>query len=131
MTSQLSIDFDTPSRTVRASAVRNRSRVEYHAESSLIELNRYSIKLSFNNRSYMVRGVYHITQVSHLRDDQISRIVDYVGVDRIFTYRNGQYIVVPLLRAEESHIVSAVKDILKDPYNNAFLTVSHDRSGAF
>ena len=128
MTPQLHIDFDTSTeRIARPSMVKEHSKVVFHEDASLIEGTRFALKLSYKSRSYLVRGVYHITNTSHFRDDTISRVVDYVQIEQIATFRNGQYIQMPILKSEEAELTLAAKDILANPYNNPFLTLRFDR----
>ncbi|MFZ4461035.1 MAG: hypothetical protein ACOYN2_00340 [Patescibacteria group bacterium] len=130
MTNQLILDLDAPARPARPAAVRHSTKAVFQPASSLIEASRFALKYTYRGRSYLVRGNYHLTKASYLADDQISRIVDYVSVDRIFTYRNGGYAYIPVLKTEEMQLSSAVSETLKDPYCNPYLTVVYDREVA-
>ncbi len=128
--SQLFIDFDStsPVRSARTGEVRAQSKIQYHADASSIESSRFALKMSLRSRSFLVKGVYHVTNVSQFMDESLARIVDYVHIDRVFTYRNGQYADLPVLKNEEIYIMKATKEILQDPYNNPFLTLQHERA---
>lgn len=133
MTNQLILDLDAPARPVRQArpeTVRSANKVIYHAESSLIESSRFSMKFTYRGRSYLVKGSYHLTSASHLADDQVSRVVDYVAIDRILSFRNGGYSYMPVLKTEEVALSTAVSATLKDPYSNPYLTLVYDRAAA-
>jgi hypothetical protein len=69
-----------------------------------------------------------MSQVNQFMDESLSRIVDYVHIDRILTYRNGQYVHIPVLKNEEIYLLHTTKEILKNPYSNPFLTLRFDRA---
>ncbi len=127
MTDQLILDLDAPARPARPEAVRHSTKAVFQPASSLIEASKFALKFTYRGRSYLVRGAYHLTRASYLTDEQISRVVDYVSIDRIFTFRNGGYTYIPVLKTEEMQLSAAVSAVLKDPYCNPYLTVVFDR----
>jgi hypothetical protein len=123
---QLSIDFDAPivlniTRQAQTAKVRARTAI-YHPESSQLEKSRYSLKFSISGRSYEVKGTYHIVEFSASMDDSLARVVDYTHIDKIFTYRNGAYAHMPVVKTDELYLIHAVKEALTDAYTNPFLS---------
>ncbi len=53
--SQLTLDFNPPSGSVRTGEVRAQSSVQYHADASMIESSRFALKMSLRNRSFLIR----------------------------------------------------------------------------
>lgn len=128
---QMTIDFDHPkiiNRHTRVDAIRGAGKAIFHSESSNIESSRFGLKFSFRGGTYLVRGTYHMTAMSHLTDDQMTRVVDFVSFDPIRTYRNGGYIPSRLSKQEEVELTRATYIAVKDPYINPFLTTSHERN---
>jgi hypothetical protein len=127
----MAIDFDHPqisNRQTRVDAVRGAGRAIFHPESSNFEASRFGLKFSFRGGTYLVRGTYHTTVMSHLTDDQVFRAVDFVSIDPIRTYRNGGYIPSRLSKHEEVELTRATYAAVRDPYTNPFLTVMHNRN---
>lgn len=69
-----------------------------------------------------------MTAMSHLTDDQISRVVDFISIDSIRTYRNGGYVPSRLSKQEEVELTRVTYTTVKDAYTNPFLTTSHARN---
>ena len=122
---QLSIDFDAPiasvvTRSAQTAKVRARTAT-YHPESSTIETSRYSLKFSISGRSYEVRGIYHIAEYSASMDDSLARVVDFVHIDKVLTYRSGHYAHMPVQKTDELYLIHATKETIADAYINPFL----------
>lgn len=127
---QMSIDFDTPrmsDRRTRVDAVRAAGKALFHPETSNFESSRFGLKFSLHGGTYLVRGSYHMTTTSHLTDDQIYRVVNFIAIESIRTYRNGGYVPSRLTKHEEVELTRATYAAVKDPYVNPFLTSSHTR----
>lgn len=128
---QMSIDFDAPrmtDRRTRVDAVRTAGKALFHPETSNIEASRFGLKFSLHGGTYLVRGNYHMAVTSHLTDDQVYRVVDFVAIESIRTYRNGGYVPSRLSKHEEVELTRATYAAIKDPYVNPFLTSTHTRS---
>ena len=123
---QLSIDFDAPTpktvtRQPQTDKVRSRVAI-FHSDSSQIEQSRYTLKFSISGRSYEVRGVYHLAEFSASMDDSLARVVDFVHVDKVLTYRSGAYLHLPVQKTDELYLIHAARETLSDAYLNPFLT---------
>ena len=123
---QISIDFDAPiafvvTRSAQTAKVRARTAI-YHSESSQLEKSRYSLKFSISGRSYEVRETYHIAEFSASMDDLFANLVEYTHIDNIFTYRNGIYSHMLVMKTDELSLIHAAKEILSNAHVNLFLT---------
>jgi hypothetical protein len=130
-TAQLSIDFDAPTpKTVtrQPQTDKVRARVaQFHPDSSQIEASRYALKFSISGRSYEVRGVYHLAEFSASMDDSLARVVDFVHVDKVLTYRSGAYLHLAVQKTDELYLIHATRETLADAYLNPFLTSQSTR----
>lgn len=128
---QMVIDFDRPQvveRPTRVDAVRTSGKAVFHPESSNFEASRFGLKFSYHGGTYLVRGTYHMSVLSHLTDDQVSRVVNFISIDSIRTYRNGGYIPSRLNKHEEVELTRATYSAVKDPYTNPYITTAHARN---
>lgn len=66
--------------------------------------------------------------MSYLTDDQMIRVVDFIAIDTIRTYRNGGYVPSRLIKQEEAELNRVTYATIKDAYTNPFLTTSHTRN---
>lgn len=69
-----------------------------------------------------------MTAMSYLTDDQIIRVVDFIAIDSIRTYRNGTYVPSRLFKQEEAELTRVTYATVKDAYMNPFLTTSQTRN---
>lgn len=124
---QLSLELDSLARSVRMNDVRSHSEVVYHPESSRIDDGAFALKFEYRGRSHVVAGAYHVTHTSSFADNSLTKTVDCVVVNRVLTYRNGQYMLLPMLHKDELALERATRKVLSDPYSNPYLTLSKAR----
>jgi hypothetical protein len=71
--------------------------------------------------------VYHLAEFSASMDDSLARVVDFVHVDKVLTYRSGAYLSLPVQKTDELYLIHATRETLADAYFNPFLTSKYTR----
>lgn len=99
----------------------------FHPEGSFIGSDRFALKISHLGQAYLIQGAYHATVERSFSDGSVyAVIVDRVSVDRIYLYRNGAYVFVPISKHVADRLSHVALEILKDPEHNR--TLSERRS---
>lgn len=99
----------------------------FHPEGSHIGSDRFALKISHLGQAYLIQGGYHATVERSFSDGSVyAVIVDRVSVDRIYLYRNGAYVFVPISKHVSDRLSHVALEILKDPEHNR--TLSERRS---
>lgn len=99
----------------------------FHPEGSFIGSDRFALKVSHLGQAYLIQGVYHANVERSFSDGSVyAVIVDRVSVDRIYLYRNGAYVFVPISKHVGDRLSHVALEILKDPERNP--TLSERRS---
>ena len=99
----------------------------FHPEGSYIGSDRFALKVSHLGQAYHIQGAYHATVERSFSDGSVyAVIVDRVSVDRIYLYRNGSYVFVPISKHVADRLSHVALEILKDPEHNR--TLSERRS---
>ena len=80
------------------------------------------MKISHLGQAYLIQGSYHVTVERSFSDGTVyAVIVDRVSVDRIYLYRNGAYVFVPISKHVADRLSHVALDILKNPEHNRTL----------
>lgn len=107
------------SRPVRHEAPK---RNVFHPEGSFIGNDRFALKISHLGQAYLIQGGYHVSVERSFSDGTVyAVIVDRVSVDRIYLYRNGAYVFVPISKHVGDRLSHAAVEILKNPEYNRTL----------
>ncbi|MDQ1343308.1 MAG: hypothetical protein QG650_27 [Patescibacteria group bacterium] len=94
----------------------------FHPEGSHIGYDRFALKISHLGQAYLIQGSYHATVERSFSDGTVyAVIVDRVSVDRIYLYRNGAYVFVPISKHVADRLSHVALEILKDPEHNRTL----------
>ncbi|MFB0964237.1 MAG: hypothetical protein QMC36_00770 [Patescibacteria group bacterium] len=95
----------------------------FHPEGSYIGADRFALKVSHLGQAYLIQGGYHATVERSFSDGTVyAVIVDRVSVDRIYLYRNGSYVFVPISKHVSDRLSHVALEILKDPEHNRTLS---------
>jgi hypothetical protein len=131
---QLSIDFESSARSYRArsgvrsaspSSAHSKPKMEnvFHPEGSFIGDDRFAIKISHAGQAYLIQGTYHVTVERSFSDGTVyATFVDRINVDRIYLYRAGAYVFVPVSKTVRDRLSHATLGILSDPRHNKNLS---------
>lgn len=93
----------------------------FHADGSSIANDRFALKFLFGDRSYLIQGAYRIHEGKSRFDGEEYTTVESVRIDRIYAYKNGVYVFIPVTKAERERFESAVFEVLVNPrYNESF-----------
>lgn len=94
----------------------------FHPEGSYIGSDRFALKISHLGQAYLIQGSYHAAVERSFSDGSVyAVVVDRVSVDRIYLYRNGAYVFVPISKHVADRLSHAALEILKDPEHNRTL----------
>lgn len=135
---QLSLEFEATARRYRnAPSLRDRDQVPdhsrpqrheapkrnvFHPEGSFIGADRFALKVSHLGQAYLIQGAYRASVERSFSDGTVYAVnVDRVSVDRIYLYRNGAYVFVPVSKHVADRLSHVALEILKDPDHNRTL----------
>ncbi|MDD2486771.1 MAG: hypothetical protein PHS92_00165 [Candidatus Gracilibacteria bacterium] len=92
----------------------------YHKEASSILNDRFSIKITYEKRSYVISGTYGISRVKNYIDSDFSGSrISYVHIDKVLHFQNSFYIRHFITKKEEMRFSKIVSNILSDiKYNS-------------
>jgi hypothetical protein len=111
------------SETPIAHSARPKMASVFHPEGSFISPTHFAIKISHNGQAYLIQGTYHLRMERSFSDGSVyAAFVDRVNVERIYLYRDGSYVFVPISKAVQDRLSHRVLEILSDPQFNPNLS---------
>lgn len=94
----------------------------FHPEGSHIGRDHFALKVSHLGQAYLIQGSYHAAVEKSFSDGSVYAVlVDRVRVDRIYLYRNGAYVFVPISKNVADRLSHLALDVLKNPEFNRTL----------
>lgn len=94
----------------------------FHPEGSHIGRDHFALKVSHLGQAYLIQGAYRAVVEKSFSDGSVYAVlVDRVHVDRIYLYRNGAYVFVPISKNVADRLSHLALDVLRNPEFNRTL----------
>jgi len=111
----------SPGSVPSSSIPARKNSLMFHEDGSSIASDRFALKFLFGDRSYLLQGAYRIHEGKSRYDGEEYTTVESVRIDRIYAYKNGAYVFIPVTKSERERFERAAFEVLVNPrYNESF-----------